>query len=554
MPTSSRACVGDAGGRQLDSRSGESHVGTGAETGGTRPPAQGGRLEPPELEEAGRPLPGACGGGTALGPPGDLRHPVSRVGEDEFMRFTPPANQWSFVGRKIESLNLSGHSLGAGLGPASSRPGQARKGPPSPRGGSWTSQSPPRTLANVPEMLPACALRFQTRGLWAAACPLSQVTESHSTAPTVPWKFRQPPLRGGDRGGGSNHRGVCPCCVVLRGGRRAPVNKATRSHPCGTGVLHDSHLVTGKACYQRSPSGDRIKPVTGVGLLPLRPGAAAGGAAAVRATARKSAWVKVPPNVGEASGSARSSMEPPDGTPVPGVRPSGHPHVVPAPQAVLCGPAAFDTPGTRHLPTSASHGRASPAAPQASCSAQSRAGRTQKQALRMPRVISQVPYRGVLSNQDAGPKPTNQPTEPGIRGSPPSCDVCKSPETLAPLAVILQKCQLPWDRVRGALRCENGVPPHLTVVTFLGATAPWRGPARGCLGGAPVRGRRKPEVFVCRRRSLGAHPSVGPATAQAAGHPAPEGTTPLSPPAAEKAPFGGTCGGQDLAFSFRRPL
>ena len=37
-----------------------------------------GHLEPPELEEAGRPLPGACGGSKALGHL-DLRRPVSRT-------------------------------------------------------------------------------------------------------------------------------------------------------------------------------------------------------------------------------------------------------------------------------------------------------------------------------------------------------------------------------------------------------------------------------------------------------------------------------------------
>ena len=55
---------------------------TEAETGGTRPPARE-HLEPPELEEAGRPLPGACGGSRALGPL-DLRRPVS---EEEFLPF-----------------------------------------------------------------------------------------------------------------------------------------------------------------------------------------------------------------------------------------------------------------------------------------------------------------------------------------------------------------------------------------------------------------------------------------------------------------------------------
>ena len=41
-----------------------SHVETEAETGRMQPPAQG-RLEPPELEKAGRPLPGGCVRGTA---------------------------------------------------------------------------------------------------------------------------------------------------------------------------------------------------------------------------------------------------------------------------------------------------------------------------------------------------------------------------------------------------------------------------------------------------------------------------------------------------------
>ena len=48
-----------------------------AETGGTQPPAQG-CLEPLELEEAGRTLPGARGRGAALGHL-DLRHLVSRT-------------------------------------------------------------------------------------------------------------------------------------------------------------------------------------------------------------------------------------------------------------------------------------------------------------------------------------------------------------------------------------------------------------------------------------------------------------------------------------------
>ena len=43
---------------------------TEADTGGMRPPARG-RLEPPELEEVGRPLPGASGGSAAPGPPQD---------------------------------------------------------------------------------------------------------------------------------------------------------------------------------------------------------------------------------------------------------------------------------------------------------------------------------------------------------------------------------------------------------------------------------------------------------------------------------------------------
>ena len=53
-----------------------SHVETEAEMGGTRPPARG-CLEPLELEEVGRPLPGACGGSAALGHP-DLRPVVFR--------------------------------------------------------------------------------------------------------------------------------------------------------------------------------------------------------------------------------------------------------------------------------------------------------------------------------------------------------------------------------------------------------------------------------------------------------------------------------------------
>ena len=52
-----------------------------AETGGTQPPAQG-RREPPELEEAGRTLPGACGGSGALEHL-DLRGLASRMGEGE---------------------------------------------------------------------------------------------------------------------------------------------------------------------------------------------------------------------------------------------------------------------------------------------------------------------------------------------------------------------------------------------------------------------------------------------------------------------------------------
>ena len=44
------------------------HMEMEAETGGTWPQAQG-RLEPPELEEVGRPLPGGCIG-SAAGTPG----------------------------------------------------------------------------------------------------------------------------------------------------------------------------------------------------------------------------------------------------------------------------------------------------------------------------------------------------------------------------------------------------------------------------------------------------------------------------------------------------
>ena len=51
---------------------------TEAEMGGMRPPAQG-RLEHQELEKAGRTLPGACGGSTALGHQDDLRCLVSRT-------------------------------------------------------------------------------------------------------------------------------------------------------------------------------------------------------------------------------------------------------------------------------------------------------------------------------------------------------------------------------------------------------------------------------------------------------------------------------------------
>ena len=56
---------------------------TEAETGGMWLLAQG-RLEPLELEETGRPLPGACGRG---GAPGclDLRHLLPRMGEGEFV-------------------------------------------------------------------------------------------------------------------------------------------------------------------------------------------------------------------------------------------------------------------------------------------------------------------------------------------------------------------------------------------------------------------------------------------------------------------------------------
>ena len=65
-----------------------SHVEMEAETGGSQPPAQG-RLESLELEEAGRPLPGACGGSTALGHL-DLRCLVSRTGEGDCLRFKCP--------------------------------------------------------------------------------------------------------------------------------------------------------------------------------------------------------------------------------------------------------------------------------------------------------------------------------------------------------------------------------------------------------------------------------------------------------------------------------
>ena len=58
-----------------------SHVETEAETGRMQPPAQG-RLEPLELEEAGRPLPGACGGSTTLLHLG-LRRLGSRVGREK---------------------------------------------------------------------------------------------------------------------------------------------------------------------------------------------------------------------------------------------------------------------------------------------------------------------------------------------------------------------------------------------------------------------------------------------------------------------------------------
>ena len=67
---------------------------TEAETGGTRPPAQG-RLEPPELEEAGRRLPGACGGSgpgdTWTSDHLDLRRPVSSTGEGD-CRYLPPSS------------------------------------------------------------------------------------------------------------------------------------------------------------------------------------------------------------------------------------------------------------------------------------------------------------------------------------------------------------------------------------------------------------------------------------------------------------------------------
>ena len=62
-----------------------SHVEMEAEIGGTRPPAQG-RLEPLELEEGGRTLPGACGGSPALGHL-DFRHLVSRMWEGDCLLF-----------------------------------------------------------------------------------------------------------------------------------------------------------------------------------------------------------------------------------------------------------------------------------------------------------------------------------------------------------------------------------------------------------------------------------------------------------------------------------
>ena len=69
-------------GTEEETQTQRSHVEMEAETGGMRPPARG-RLGPPELEEAGRPLPGACGGSTALGPL-DLRCLVSRTGTGDY--------------------------------------------------------------------------------------------------------------------------------------------------------------------------------------------------------------------------------------------------------------------------------------------------------------------------------------------------------------------------------------------------------------------------------------------------------------------------------------
>ena len=115
---------------------------TEAETGGMRPPAQG-RLEPPELEKAEgpslEPVEGARPWDTWTS---DIWFPT---GEDEFVRFTPSANRWRFVTRKIQRLNVSGRSLGPALGAPSSLPGQARRAPRSPRGASRTCQSPAHT-------------------------------------------------------------------------------------------------------------------------------------------------------------------------------------------------------------------------------------------------------------------------------------------------------------------------------------------------------------------------------------------------------------------------
>ena len=59
------------------------------------------------------------------------------------------------------------------------------------------------------------------------------------------------------------------------------------------------------------------------------------------------------------------------------LRPSAHQHFLPSPQTILSGPAAWETPGTRHVPTSASCQLASPAESRMSSSARSRAGQNQ---------------------------------------------------------------------------------------------------------------------------------------------------------------------------------